>query len=116
MQKKIVGSWLLVTIRAVAFMTLLGVLTCLISGDFSNAGAIIGATALAWVVGFLTPGSPGGLGTREAALLILLTPVLGETQVLGVSIVLRAVTFGGDALSSILGVMWVEFYRRKNIE
>jgi hypothetical protein len=99
-----IGRAMLVLARAVLFMAALGGFACLVVGDFSNAGAIIGATTLAWVVGFLSPGSPGGLGTREAVFVFLLAPVLGEPLVLGASLVLRAITFAGDLLASALGV------------
>jgi glycosyltransferase 2 family protein len=46
---------------------------------------ILSATSIyaaAWAVGFLIPGSPAGLGVREAVLLGLLTPLVGSADAL----------------------------------
>jgi hypothetical protein len=46
-------------------------------GVLCPMGAMIGANAVAWIVGFLTPVAPGGLVVREACLASLLAPWLG---------------------------------------
>ncbi|MEX0744391.1 MAG: lysylphosphatidylglycerol synthase domain-containing protein [Phycisphaeraceae bacterium] len=53
---------------------------------------LAGAFALAWMVGFLMPGFPGGIGSREAVLIVLLTPVFGLGPATTISIALRLVT------------------------
>ena len=58
----------------------------------------IAACTLAWMLGFVTPGAPAGLGVREAVLLGLLGPVLGEPAALLLSLQLRLATLGGDLL------------------
>lgn len=72
-----------------------------------DAGAVITAFAVAWIAGFLTPGAPGGLGVREASLILLLTPVTGERNALAIAIVMRLITTLGDlvffSLSSACG-------------
>ncbi len=55
--------------------------------------------ALAWVLGFVVPGAPGGIGIREAVFVGLYSQVLGEGLVIGLAIVLRIVTSLGDLLS-----------------
>jgi len=64
------------------------------------AGAIY---ATAWLSGYLLPGAPGGLGAREAVLVLLLEPTLGTAAALGVAVLLRAVTLAGDLLAFIAG-------------
>lgn len=61
---------------------------------------------LAWTAGYIVPGAPGGLGVREAVMLKLLAPQLGISVVLGLSLVMRLSSMGGDALAFALG--WLD--------
>ncbi|HMP90067.1 MAG TPA: hypothetical protein PJ991_07690 [Kiritimatiellia bacterium] len=51
-----------------------------------------------WLVGFVTPGSPGGIGVRDALLIVGMTPLIGETAALQSSLIFRVVTISGDLL------------------
>jgi uncharacterized membrane protein YbhN (UPF0104 family) len=51
-----------------------------------------GAYALAWTAGFLFVIAPAGAGVREGALVLLLTPSIGSTAALGVSLLARLLT------------------------
>lgn len=55
--------------------------------------------ALAWVAGTLTPGSPGGVGVREAVLTLGLGDHLGEGHAAALAVGLRLVTLIGDVLT-----------------
>ncbi|MBD1869719.1 flippase-like domain-containing protein [Cyanobacteria bacterium FACHB-471] len=55
--------------------------------------------SIAWVAGFVTPGAPGGIGVREAILVTLYSPVLGEGLALGLSLMLRVLTSLGDLVA-----------------
>lgn len=63
-----------------------------------------GAFAASWILGFLAPGAPAGLGVREAMLAILLgiyfTPATGVILIVS----LRIATTLGDALNFFLGL------------
>jgi glycosyltransferase 2 family protein len=54
------------------------------------------AYTAAWFIGYITPGAPGGLGVREAALVVLLGPSLGDATALSVAAGLRCLTILGD--------------------
>jgi uncharacterized membrane protein YbhN (UPF0104 family) len=72
----------------------------------SSAGSWVQLTMLftaAWVVGYMLPGAPGGLGVREAMMLALLGPVLGTTVALGVSVTMRLTSMAGDGLAFLVG-------------
>jgi hypothetical protein len=60
------------------------------------------AFALAWVIGLVTPGSPGGLGVRETALVVLLAPMTGADRALVLALGLRVVTVVGDGVGFLL--------------
>lgn len=65
---------------------------------FGKAGAIISIVAVSWIVGFISPGSPGGLGIREAMLIFFLSGLIGEPESTLVAVVFRLITVSGDFL------------------
>ncbi len=67
-----------------------------ISTPFATWPMITGCYAFAWAVGFITPGAPGGLGVREAILLLILEPVFPEVGLLVGILAFRIVTTLGD--------------------
>jgi len=64
---------------------------------------LIAAFSLAWVVGFVTPGAPAGLGVREGLLLLMLAPVYSTASAGILVIALRIATTMGDVLTLIVG-------------
>jgi glycosyltransferase 2 family protein len=65
--------------------------------------AAIGAAYLvAWTVGYVVPGAPGGLGVREATLLGLLASTTAAPGVLALALATRFITTLGDALFAAL--------------
>ena len=54
------------------------------------------AYVTSWLAGYVTLGAPGGIGVREAALLLLLGGALGEAETLVLAIGLRVATTFGD--------------------
>jgi uncharacterized membrane protein YbhN (UPF0104 family) len=71
--------------------------------DLLPFAAWCGWLALAWIAGYVTPGAPGGLGLREAVLVLGLGPVLGEAEALAIAFAYRLVTIGADALLAGIG-------------
>lgn len=64
----------------------------------TQAMPVLGAYALAWLLGFVTPGAPAGLGIREVTLLFLLAGSVPESVLLQSLVAGRAVTIIGDVL------------------
>ena len=63
--------------------------------------------ALAWVLGFIVPGAPGGIGVREVVFTKLFDGTLGEGVAVCLAVVLRVITILGDLLA--FGVAyWLE--------
>lgn len=60
------------------------------------ATLVIGCFAFAWLVGFIVPGASGGLGVREAAIVLVLSPQLGDGPAVIAALLMRLVTLGGD--------------------
>lgn len=57
-----------------------------------------------WVIGYVMPGSPGGVGIREAMMVLLLTPVVGAGAAVGLSISMRLTNILGDGIAFALGL------------
>jgi glycosyltransferase 2 family protein len=58
----------------------------------------------AWTIGFLTPGSPGGIGVREGLIVLGIAAAIGEGPALAVALVHRALAVGGDVTAFLLGL------------
>lgn len=76
------------------------------AGMEGSVGVIFGSFSLAFLLGFVLPGAPGGLGVREAVLVLCLSSTLGEAGALGVSLLFRASTLLGDVVAGGLG-LWL---------
>lgn len=96
------------------FLVLGAVLLMVCSAFSPSAGlgyfSLTAAFALAWLVGFLAPGLPAGLGAREGMLGILLAGQIPETELLNVLLGMRLATIGGDLLSFALGAWLTKRY------
>lgn len=67
---------------------------------------VTGVYAAAWLLGFLVPGAPAGLGIREVVLFLGLTPILGAPSATTSSALLRVVTTLGDGILFLFAVLW----------
>ncbi len=65
-------------------------------------GTVVSTYVIAWVLGYIVPGASGGIGIREAALLILLGPLLGDSLVSALALVHRLITIIGDFLGYLI--------------
>jgi hypothetical protein len=61
------------------------------------------AFTLAWLVGFVAPGLPAGLGAREGVMTLLLASEMAAPDILNLAVAMRVATVGGDALNFALG-------------
>jgi uncharacterized membrane protein YbhN (UPF0104 family) len=94
---------------AVVFMGCLGLTFAALFQILASAplAPLAGATILAWLIGFLTPGAPGGVGVREAVLIALLDNFGQEDTVLLAAALFRLVTTLGDIFLFATG--WLLF-------
>lgn len=61
--------------------------------------------SIAWLAGYLVPGAPGGLGVREAMMVLLFSPLLGPGTAVGLGVTLRVTTTIGDAVAFCFGII-----------
>lgn len=62
----------------------------------SQALVMVAAYMIAWVLGFVVPGAPGGIGVREMVLTMMLAPVIGQDMIVTLSVLHRLITVIGD--------------------
>ena len=73
--------------------------------DIDRVAVIVGAIALAWFAGWITPGAPSGLGVREAAIIMLVGNEVGVNDASFLAIAYRLATIGGDVLFATVGLV-----------
>jgi UDP-N-acetylglucosamine:LPS N-acetylglucosamine transferase len=74
----------------------------MVSGDPPTLAWMVAVYALAWMIGFVTPLAPGGLGVREAVLTSFLAPIYGVGAAAVIALGLRVVHIVGDLLASAI--------------
>jgi glycosyltransferase 2 family protein len=72
--------------------------------EISVLPAIGGLFLLAWLIGFVMPFAPGGIGIREAAGVALLTGITGLELALLIVAAMRVVSLIGDVLIFVAGL------------
>jgi uncharacterized membrane protein YbhN (UPF0104 family) len=75
-----------------------------------------GAFAVAWVVGFLIVFVPAGAGAREAALVLVLGPSIGNGNALALALVSRVLLIAGDLVTVGVAVVSARIYQRHRAE
>ncbi len=71
------------------------------------------ASSLAWLLGFIVPGAPGGVGIREAILVLLLPSIMivSKELVLAGALIYRVVTISGEGLT----YFWAKLFEIKGV-
>lgn len=64
---------------------------------------VISLYAVVWLLGFILPGAPGGLGVREALFVLLFGGLYGAAVAAAMAVVLRVVSVLGDVAAFGLG-------------
>ncbi|MBS3970720.1 MAG: hypothetical protein KGZ94_11485 [Clostridia bacterium] len=92
----------------ISFFCILGIILWYLNGIFIPLEAkylmtFIAMSSLAWVIGYITPGAPGGVGIREAILIVGLSSSFPENEILLLTFVFRLVSILGDIILFLLG-------------
>lgn len=94
-------------IHTTAILVISAIIVLLGSGLYGYTAPYIqvcGVYAIAWVVGFLTPGAPAGLGVREVILVAGLSTFYGPSAA-AIALIHRLVVTGADALMLGTGLL-----------
>lgn len=71
---------------------------------------IIGAFVLSWLVGYVTPGAPGGLGVREAVLLLIFSNTIQQNDLLLVVVFGRLSNITSDVVIFLISCLFQKKY------
>ena len=85
-------------------VTLYFVVACLLFTDsnLSQLITITGGYVFAWILGYITPGAPGGIGIRESVMLIVCGGLF-EEKVIIYALLFRISSIFADILGFIIG-------------
>lgn len=90
------------------FAALYAVTLMLVFGGMEDASMLMtltGAFLFAWIVGFITPGAPGGIGIRESVMLMMCGAEY-EREVLLFVLILRIGSILADVTAFVIGTCW----------
>ncbi|MGF1592108.1 MAG: hypothetical protein ACFCUW_02445 [Kiloniellaceae bacterium] len=104
---RLLGCLFLIQFTFFALAVLLGALLAanMLGLPVASLPAIAFAYLLAWLVGFLTPGAPGGLGVREACLVAALQGYGDLSAILAFAALSRAALLSGEVLFTLSGLL-----------
>lgn len=72
-------------------------------GSITEIMKLGGFYLIAWVIGMVVPGAPGGIGIREYILLIFLRDMMDKSYILQIAVLMRIITLSGDILAAGIG-------------
>ena len=86
--------------------TLFSILFILVCGqvEFPVFISIAGLSVMAWIVGFITPGVPGGIGVREAVMTMFLSGTSSQDKIITAVVLYRIVCVIGDLAAYLFAV------------
>lgn len=102
---KLLGGFFLALMFYVLTVTLNGLMLTYImkmiseKNCFDFAKTICGAFSISWVAGYITPGASGGIGVREAVLVLLLGNTMTAGMITLAALILRFVNIIADLLA-----------------
>ena len=71
----------------------------------SEINVLFGAFAIAWLVGFIIPGVPGGIGVREAILILYLENIINSQNILEAVVIHRFISVIADLIAYIISII-----------
>lgn len=79
----------------------------------SELPALMGGYLFGWAAGFVMPGSPGGIGIREAVTVLMLSASFSQKTVLLAILLYRLVNVAGDVLAFILAALILDIRKKR---
>jgi hypothetical protein len=83
--------------------------------DFRLAVSVSGLYMLSWLIGFITPGAPSGIGVREVVLLMFLGGIVNESVLLSAIVVHRLLSILGDIIAHIIAMSYLALAKQRDI-
>ncbi|RFP90319.1 hypothetical protein DZK27_04200 [Rhodobacteraceae bacterium 63075] len=108
--RRLRDSWLHVLpplLLSTLFMGALGTVFATMSSGIAGVGFSLGMVTglVGWLVGYATPGAPGGLGSREAVITLMLSTAIPAEQAIVIALAFRLVTTLGELTCFAVGTL-----------
>lgn len=75
---------------------------------------LFSAYTLSWLVGFITPGAPAGIGIKEAVMVGVTGGLLNVSTITLSMVILRVLTTISDALAFVIVIFWNKFVNKED--
>ena len=102
-----------ISIQTITFLIPGFILVVIISWNapilISDFRLILAAFIVSWVIGFVVPGAPGGIGVREAVLTLMLQDICAKEAILIAVVIQRLISVLGDLSAYIISLVLVSF-------
>jgi hypothetical protein len=92
-----IGTCIRLVVNALLYLFCLSLLGAKESGEY--AVMIAGLFILSWLIGFITPGAPGGLGIRETMMVLFLGSVVTDDILFISAVAFRLICVAGDIMA-----------------
>ncbi len=102
--------FVLFSFMAMLFIFFLGVVLNVDIGGTHNLSMVYGIAVLSWLLGYIMPGAPGGLGVRESILVLALSPIYGQDNILIAGLLTRAIFIIGDVVAFVISFIINKIY------
>ena len=111
---RVVGVFLLYVLQYLFSATMYAVPAFLMF-DVPRAqmGLFLGTYLFSWVIGFITPGAPGGIGVREAVMVLTCSTFLDTNTIMLYAVTMRIISTFGDVLAFFLGWLLHLIWKRQ---
>jgi glycosyltransferase 2 family protein len=107
--RPLLGELGFVTLRGIGFLCTIPALQALAPAQLPAA---LAAFSIAWVLGLVVPGAPGGIGVFEATALALLRGQLPVGVILGVVALYRVISILAEVIGAGLAYGWTHRTRQ----
>ena len=118
LQKKTLGqlalAFLLYLLQSVLCVGLYALpLLGVVSVPAEKIPQFLGAYLFSWIVGFITPGSPGGIGIREAVMMLICGTFLDTPSIVLYAVMMRLASTCADVVAFGIGAGYQRIQQKK---
>lgn len=76
-------------------------------------GLFLGTYLFSWIIGFITPGAPGGIGIREAVMMLMCGSFLDTNTIMLYAVTMRLISTFGDIAAFLVGLLLDRIWKRQ---
>ena len=76
-------------------------------------GLFLGTYLFSWIIGFITPGAPGGIGIREAVMMLMCGSFLDTDTIMLYAVTMRLISTFGDIVAFLVGLLLDHIWKRQ---